>query len=196
MHYYDPAAAADLSAFVEQQPRIVFEAHSTDYQTEAGLHALVRDHFAILKVGPAADDAFHEAVFALAMIEDVLLPPAQRSNLIEVLDRCMVDKPASWRSYYPGDEHELRLLRAYSLSFHRRLLLGTGGPGRAGHAGGQPDRTRAAADPAQPVPAGTAEGDRSRRPARRAAARSSTRFRCVWAEYARACNRNKALSER
>ncbi|AOX62230.1 D-tagatose-bisphosphate aldolase, class II, non-catalytic subunit [Stenotrophomonas sp. LM091] len=124
VHYYDPAAAADLSAFVEQQPRIVFEAHSTDYQTEAGLHALVRDHFAILKVGPAATYAFREAVFALAMIERELLPAAQHSQLIEVLDRCMVDKPGSWRSYYQGDEHELRLLRAYSLSDRSRYYWG------------------------------------------------------------------------
>lgn len=124
VHYYDPAAAADLSAFVERQPRIVFEAHSTDYQTEAGLHALVRDHFAILKVGPAATYAFREAVFALAMIESELLPATQRSNLIEVLDRCMVEKPGSWRSYYQGDEHELRLLRAYSLSDRSRYYWG------------------------------------------------------------------------
>lgn len=124
VHYYDPAAAAELSAFVEQQPRIVFEAHSTDYQTEAGLHALVRDHFAILKVGPAATYAFREAVFALAMIERELLPATQHSQLIEVLDRCMVDKPGSWRSYYQGDEHELRLLRAYSLSDRSRYYWG------------------------------------------------------------------------
>ena len=49
--------------------RIVFEAHSTDYQRESGLHALVRDHFAILKVGPAATFAYREALFALAAIE-------------------------------------------------------------------------------------------------------------------------------
>ncbi len=50
VHEYDPAAASTLADFLEQQPRIVFEAHSTDYQRESGLHALVRDHFAILKV--------------------------------------------------------------------------------------------------------------------------------------------------
>lgn len=124
VHDYDPAAAAELSAFVRTHPRIVFEAHSTDYQTEAGLHALVRDHFAILKVGPAATYAFREAVFALAMIEDELLPQAQRSNLIEVLDRCMRDKPDSWRSYYHGDEREQRLLRRYSLSDRSRYYWG------------------------------------------------------------------------
>ncbi|WP_313345514.1 D-tagatose-bisphosphate aldolase, class II, non-catalytic subunit [Stenotrophomonas sp.] len=124
VHHYDPAAAQALSAFVQTQPRIVFEAHSTDYQTEAGLHALVRDHFAILKVGPAATYAFREAVFALAMIERELLPASDCSQIIDVLDRCMLDKPGSWRSYYQGDAHALRLLRAYSLSDRSRYYWG------------------------------------------------------------------------
>ena len=48
---------------------MVFEAHSTDYQTESALRALVEDHFAILKVGPGLTFAFREAVFALADVE-------------------------------------------------------------------------------------------------------------------------------
>lgn len=124
VHDYDPAAAQALSAFVETQPRIVFEAHSTDYQTEDALHALVRDHFAILKVGPAATFALREALFALAAIEDALLPRAQRSNLVEVLDRCMVDEPKYWQSHYHGDAHQLRLLRQYALSDRCRYYWG------------------------------------------------------------------------
>jgi D-tagatose-1,6-bisphosphate aldolase subunit GatZ/KbaZ len=124
VHYYEPAAAQALSAFVDTQPGIVFEAHSTDYQTEAGLHALVRDHFAILKVGPAATLAFREAVFALAMIERELLPAQQCSQLIEVLERCMLEKPGSWASYYQGTPHQQRLLRAYSLSDRSRYYWG------------------------------------------------------------------------
>ncbi|MFI8718154.1 D-tagatose-bisphosphate aldolase, class II, non-catalytic subunit [Stenotrophomonas sp. NPDC077464] len=124
VHYYDPAAAQALSAFVDTQPGIVFEAHSTDYQTEAGLHALVRDHFAILKVGPAATLAFREAVFALAMIERELLPAPQCSQLIEVLERCMLEKPGNWASYYQGTPHQQRLLRAYSLSDRSRYYWG------------------------------------------------------------------------
>lgn len=124
VHHYDPQAATALSAFVEMQPRIVFEAHSTDYQTETSLHALVRDHFAILKVGPAATFAFREAVFALAAIERELLPEAQCSNLVTVLDRCMVDKPGYWRNHYHGDDRELRLLRAYALSDRCRYYWG------------------------------------------------------------------------
>ena len=124
VHYYAPDQAAALSAFVEQQPRIVFEAHSTDYQTEAGLRALVRDHFAILKVGPAATYAFREAVFALARIEAELLPAAQCSQLIELLDQTMLDKPGYWRNYYTGSEAEQQRLRRYSLSDRSRYYWG------------------------------------------------------------------------
>lgn len=124
VHGYDPAAATALSDFVEGQPRIVFEAHSTDYQTEAALHALVRDHFAILKVGPAATFAYREGLFALAAIEDELLPEAERSQLPEVLDRCMVEKPKHWQNHYSGDLAELRLLRRYALSDRCRYYWG------------------------------------------------------------------------
>jgi D-tagatose-1,6-bisphosphate aldolase subunit GatZ/KbaZ len=124
VHHYDPQAAAELSAFVERQPRIVYEAHSTDYQTEASLHALVRDHFAILKVGPAATFALREALFALAAIEDELLPPHQRSRLVEVLEECMVERPQHWQNHYHGDEHQLRLLRRYALSDRCRYYWG------------------------------------------------------------------------
>ena len=66
---YDRAAAAELSRFITTQPGLVYEAHSTDYQTPAALRALVEDHFAILKVGPALTFAYREAVFALELIE-------------------------------------------------------------------------------------------------------------------------------
>ena len=124
VQHYDPRAATALSAFIETQPRIVFEAHSTDYQTEASLHALVRDHFAILKVGPAATFALREALFALAAIENEMLPQGQRSDLVEVLDRCMVEQPASWKNHYHGDAQQLRLLRRYALSDRSRYYWG------------------------------------------------------------------------
>ncbi|QQQ03848.1 D-tagatose-bisphosphate aldolase, class II, non-catalytic subunit [Lysobacter enzymogenes] len=124
VHDYDPDAARALADFLERQPRIVFEAHSTDYQREDGLHALVRDHFAILKVGPAATFAYREALFALAAIETELLPPAQRSDLPQVLERCMLEHPRHWQQHYHGDDDELRLLRAYALSDRCRYYWG------------------------------------------------------------------------
>ncbi|UNK47928.1 D-tagatose-bisphosphate aldolase, class II, non-catalytic subunit [Lysobacter sp. S4-A87] len=125
VHHYDRSAAAALSDFIEGQPRIVFEAHSTDYQTEPSLHALVRDHFAILKVGPAATFALREALFALAAIEDELLPKGEHlSHLPEVLDRCMLEHPSHWQNHYSGDEQQLRLLRRYALSDRCRYYWG------------------------------------------------------------------------
>ncbi|MGE8214039.1 MAG: D-tagatose-bisphosphate aldolase, class II, non-catalytic subunit [Stenotrophomonas sp.] len=124
VHEYDAAAASELADFLEQQPRIVFEAHSTDYQRESGLHALVRDHFAILKVGPAATFAYREALFALAAIEAELLPAAQCSRLPQVLEQVMLAKPKNWQAHYHGDEATLRLLRSYAFSDRCRYYWG------------------------------------------------------------------------
>ncbi|MBS0199214.1 MAG: D-tagatose-bisphosphate aldolase, class II, non-catalytic subunit [Proteobacteria bacterium] len=124
VHHYDPAAAQELSRFLEAQPRIVFEAHSTDYQTENSLHALVRDHFAILKVGPAATFAYREALFALAAMEDELVPEGERSNLVATLDDAMLRNPKNWQNHYHGDAHQLQLLRKYALSDRCRYYWG------------------------------------------------------------------------
>jgi D-tagatose-1,6-bisphosphate aldolase subunit GatZ/KbaZ len=112
---YQPGAAVELSRFIEQQP-MVYEAHSTDYQTPEALKNLVRDHFAILKVGPALTFAYREGVFALASIENELFPPQERSNLVSVMDAVMVDQPKYWARYYSGDESEQSNKRKYSLS--------------------------------------------------------------------------------
>ena len=77
---YHPKAAQVLSTFIESQP-MVYEAHSTDYQTREALGNLVRDHFAVLKVGPALTYAFREAVFALAKMEDELNSGIQHQSI-------------------------------------------------------------------------------------------------------------------
>ena len=59
---------------------MVFEAHSTDYQTDAALAALVADGWGVLKVGPGLTFALREALFALAAIEDELVPAERRST--------------------------------------------------------------------------------------------------------------------
>jgi D-tagatose-1,6-bisphosphate aldolase subunit GatZ/KbaZ len=112
---YRPELAKELSQFIETRP-LVYEAHSTDYQVPGALANLVRDHFAVLKVGPALTFAFREAAFALAAIEDELLPPSERSNLVSVLDEVMLQKPQHWLKYYRGDEEEKAFKRKYSLS--------------------------------------------------------------------------------
>ena len=55
---------------IEECDGLIFEAHSTDYQTPSALAALVRDHFAILKVGPGVTFALREALWALDAIKN------------------------------------------------------------------------------------------------------------------------------
>lgn len=114
---YDPARAAALGASILRVPSLVFEAHSTDYQTESALAALVRDHFAILKVGPALTFALREALFALTYIEDALFDDAsERSQLRDVIDAAMRERPEYWAPYYRGDALAQRIARQFSYS--------------------------------------------------------------------------------
>lgn len=112
---YDPKKAQHLARCIENQP-MIFEAHSTDYQSRESLRALVHDHFAILKVGPALTFAFREAVFSLAMMENELFPEDRRSNLIKVLDDVMIQNPGHWQKHFQGSPERISFARKYSLS--------------------------------------------------------------------------------
>jgi len=124
VQHYVPAAATRLSQFIADQPGMVFEAHSTDYQLEASLAALVRDHYAILKVGPGLTFALREALFALSAIEGELVPPGERANLPEALEAAMQANPAHWRKHYAGTPDEQHLLRRFALSDRCRYYWG------------------------------------------------------------------------
>ncbi|MFG3132807.1 D-tagatose-bisphosphate aldolase, class II, non-catalytic subunit [Streptomyces tendae] len=110
----------ELRKVLDDEPTMVFEAHSTDYQTAEALTALVEDHWAVLKVGPGLTFALREALFALAAIEDELVPAGERSRLAEVVERRMLAEPAQWEGYYPGSDAERRLARRYSYSDRMR----------------------------------------------------------------------------
>lgn len=97
---YRAGRASDLSAFIESEPGLVYEAHSTDYQTPANLTALVRDHFAILKVGPAVTFALRETLWALADIELAMLGAEESSNLKQVVLEVMQAQPKHWDKHY------------------------------------------------------------------------------------------------
>jgi D-tagatose-1,6-bisphosphate aldolase subunit GatZ/KbaZ len=119
IHGYHRENAADLSRFIEKVPSLIYEAHSTDYQTPQALKRMVEDHFAILKVGPGLTFAFREAVFALAMIEKEWLgnrSGVNRSDLLETAEQVMRQNPIDWQAYYCGSEAEKTLARKYSLS--------------------------------------------------------------------------------
>ncbi len=115
---YDPEAATALTASLGQLPGLVFEAHATDYQTPAALAALVRDGFAILKVGPALTFALREALYALDEIAAILVPELdpEVEPLPAVMERLMLLNPDHWRSHYHGDTANLSILRHYSYS--------------------------------------------------------------------------------
>ncbi|WP_312947939.1 tagatose-bisphosphate aldolase subunit GatZ [Superficieibacter sp.] len=97
--HYQPEGARALSGWIKETP-MVYEAHSTDYQTRYAYRALVRDHFAILKVGPALTFALREAIFALAQMENELIAPENRSQVLEVIDEVMLNEPRYWKKYY------------------------------------------------------------------------------------------------
>lgn len=112
---YQPDKARELASFIETQP-LNYEAHSTDYQTGESLTNMVHDHFAILKVGPALTFAYREGVFALAKMEDDLLPFQDRSKILTVIESVMQENSSYWLKYYAGDEREKAFKRQYSLS--------------------------------------------------------------------------------
>jgi D-tagatose-1,6-bisphosphate aldolase subunit GatZ/KbaZ len=113
---YERSATIDLRHVLDSEDNLVFEAHSTDYQQPARLRDLVEDHWAVLKVGPALTFAMREALFALSLIEAELVPRPSRSNLVEVIERRMLDEPDYWRGYYEGDPVTQRTSRRYSYS--------------------------------------------------------------------------------
>lgn len=117
---YVPASAAQLVKLLDDEENLVFEAHSTDYQRPESFRELVRDGFAILKVGPALTFAMREALEALSMIEAELVDEEQREDLMEVLERAMLRNPCNWEGHYKGDALNMRLLRRYSYSDRMR----------------------------------------------------------------------------
>jgi D-tagatose-1,6-bisphosphate aldolase subunit GatZ/KbaZ len=113
---YQRDATVALRRILDNEPHLVFEAHSTDYQRPAQLRELVEDHWAVLKVGPGLTFAMREALFALAHIENELVPQGARSNLIDVIERRMLASPKYWQGYYDGDPTTQQLARRYSYS--------------------------------------------------------------------------------
>jgi D-tagatose-1,6-bisphosphate aldolase subunit GatZ/KbaZ len=113
---FQSGRAADLAAVIETQPYMVYEAHSTDYQTPANLRALVERHFAILKVGPGLTFAMREALWGLDEVEREWLGKDRSSRLRETVQQAMTAAPRYWNKYYLSDGRQLNLDQQYSLS--------------------------------------------------------------------------------
>ena len=119
---YQRDKAKGLSSIITSYENLVFEAHSTDFQTESGLKELVEDHFCILKVGPWLTFAYREALFALENMEIEMLGKGHPdlSNLKNTLDKVMVEEPRYWKKYYHGEEKQQLFKRKYSFSDRSR----------------------------------------------------------------------------
>ena len=122
---YRPEATRELRTVLDDEPAMIFEAHSTDYQTRSAqtrdaLTSLVADGWGVLKVGPGLTFALREALFALAAIEDELLPAEACSRLPAVVEARMLDQPGQWQQYYAGTAEEQAIARRYSYSDRMR----------------------------------------------------------------------------
>ena len=104
---------------------IVFEGHSTDYQTPDSLKQMVEDGIAILKVGPALTYGLREGIFALSIMEKELVAEEDRADFMEVMEKVMLDSPENWQKHYHGSEEEKRLARRYSFSDRCRYYMNT-----------------------------------------------------------------------
>lgn len=113
---YVPENARQLSESLDRLPKLVFEAHSTDYQTRDALRQLVADGFAILKVGPGLTFALREALYGLDQIAAFLFPDTGRETLSSVTEAVMLVQPQNWDKYYHGTPAERHLQRHYSYS--------------------------------------------------------------------------------
>ena len=122
--YYDSEAATALTDSLKDYPEIVFEGHSTDYQSKKCLKAMVEDGIAILKVGPALKFGLREVLFALDKIEEALVPEEKRAHFVDVLEEVMLANPKNWQKHYHGTEEELAFARKYSFSDRARYYIG------------------------------------------------------------------------
>ncbi|MDR0628055.1 MAG: class II D-tagatose-bisphosphate aldolase, non-catalytic subunit [Treponema sp.] len=121
---YDREKNRNLTSSLKQYGNIVFEGHSTDYQSSGCLRNMVRDGICILKVGPGLTFYKREALFALSAIERELLgDKGDLSFFPETLEQVMLENPADWIKYYQGTEEEQRLKRKYSYSDRSRYYF-------------------------------------------------------------------------
>ncbi len=121
---YGARKTGALSRVLDDYPGMVFEAHSTDYQTPEALAQLVRDRFAILKVGPAITFAVREALWALDAIEKEWIDGGRRSRLREITIERMKADPRHWSKYYSSEGAQLDYELQFSLSDRIRYYWG------------------------------------------------------------------------
>ena len=124
LHKYNRLEAFPLCQKLKEYPDIVFEGHSTDYQSPEALKQMVEDGIAIIKVGPALTFAVRQAMYALSYIERELIEDdMKRSHFIETLEAEMIAEPKDWEKYYRGTDKQKAISRKYSYSDRSRYYI-------------------------------------------------------------------------
>jgi D-tagatose-1,6-bisphosphate aldolase subunit GatZ/KbaZ len=113
---YAPEKSQGLTGLLDEQPSLVYEAHSTDYQSRVALTALVANGFPILKVGPGLTFALREAFYGLDLIASEMVADYGDRPLARTMEHVMLAAPGHWHSHYHGSEADLHLQRHYSYS--------------------------------------------------------------------------------
>jgi len=114
VYTYDRRRAKALVEARKDYPGLVFEGHSTDFQPDEALAALVEDGVCILKVGPALTFALREALFGLDAIAGEL-GVRYGAGLADTVERAMRNDPTRWKGYYvPDSSLAFSLKYAYS----------------------------------------------------------------------------------
>ena len=113
---YRPEASKALTGLLDEEPSLVYEAHSTDYQSRAALTALVGNGFPILKVGPGLTFALREALYGLDLIASEMVADYGERSLARTMEGVMLASPGHWHSHYHGNETSRYLQRHYSYS--------------------------------------------------------------------------------
>ena len=112
--HYDRDRARHLVAARHDLGGLVYEAHSTDYQTESALKALVDDGFAILKVGPSLTFALREALYGLEMAASEI--DGRPRYLRNTMEQAMTADPQAWATHIHGDAGSKKLQRHFGLA--------------------------------------------------------------------------------
>lgn len=123
---YNPEKAQELVNALKKYNGLIFEGHSTDYQTKECLREMVRDGVGILKVGPALTFAYREAIFALELIEKEIYktkPFIRLSNIRNIIENIMLDNPSNWEKHYHGTRTDISILMDFSYSDRCRYYM-------------------------------------------------------------------------
>jgi D-tagatose-1,6-bisphosphate aldolase subunit GatZ/KbaZ len=111
---YDAARARELVSARADLGGLVYEAHSTDYQTGAALKALVDDGFSILKIGPSLTYALREALYAMELAAGEVHHGPR--DLHDTMERLMLADPGPWKDHIHGTAASQESQRHYGLA--------------------------------------------------------------------------------